>query len=94
MFNRFIVLIPMIVCLVGCHGSKSMNGLNEHKESPIGYPNVTEYGNDEFFYLVDNNTGVVYLKYESGYLCGLTVMTHENGQPITIDELKKWYEEQ
>ena len=45
MFKRFIVLVMMIVCLVGCHGSKSINGLNEHKESPIGYPNVTEYGN-------------------------------------------------
>ena len=84
----------MIVCLMGCHGSKPMNGLNGHKESPIGYPNVTEYGNDGYFYLVDNNTGVVYLKYDGGYHCGLTVMTHKNGQPITIDELKKWYEEQ
>ena len=83
----------MIVCLVGCHGSKPVDGLNGHKESPIGYPNVTEYGNDGFFYLVDNNTGVVYLKYEGGNFCGLTVMTHKNGQPITIDELKKWYEE-
>ena len=94
MFKRFAVLILMIICLMGCHGSKPMDGLNGHEESPIGYPNVTEYGNDGYFYLVDNNTGVVYLKYDGRYHCGLTVMTHKNGQPITIDELKKWYEEQ
>ena len=89
MFKRFIVLILMIVCLVGCHGSKPANGLNGHKESPIGYPNITTYGNDRFLYVVDENTNVVYLVYNGLYQYGMSVMLDENGNVITVDKLRE-----
>ena len=78
----------MIVCLVGCHGSKSRNGLNGYKGSPIGYPNITTYGNDKFLYVVDENTNVVYLVYNGMYQYGMSVMLDENGDVITVDKLK------
>ena len=78
----------MIVCLMGCHGSKPRNGLNEYKESPIGYPNITTYGNDKFLYVVDENTNVVYLVYNGSYQYGMSVMFDENGDVITVDKLK------
>ena len=77
----------LIVSLTGCHGVKAKNGLEEDY-SPIGYPNVTEYGDSVYFYIVDNNTGVVYLSYRDGYRQGITVMLDENGDPITVDDLK------
>ena len=87
MFKRFLILALLIVSLTGCHGVKAKEGLEEGY-SPIGYPNVTEYGNIGYFYIVDNNTGVVYLCYGDGYRCGITVMLDENGDPITVDDLK------
>lgn len=87
MFKRFLILALLIVSLTGCHGVKAKEGLEEGY-SPIGYPNVTEYGNIGYFYIVDNNTGVVYLSYKGGYRQGITVMLDENGDPITVDDLK------
>jgi len=87
MFKRFLILALLIVSLTGCHGVKAKEGLEEGY-SPIGYPNVTEYGDSKYYYIVDNNTGVVYLCYMYGYMCGITVMLDENGDPITVDDLK------
>lgn len=87
MFKRFLILALLIVSLTGCHGVTVKNGLEEDY-SPIGYPNVTEYGDSVYFYIVDNNTGVVYLSYRDGYRQGITVMLDENGDPITVDDLK------
>ena len=59
MFKKIITMILLVVCLAGCgtYGSKANKG-NKDEYSPIGYPNVTEYGTGNYHYVVDNNTGV------------------------------------
>ena len=89
MFKKILTIILLVVCLVGCgiYGSKANKG-NKDEYSPIGYPNVTEYGNGNYHYVVDNNTGVVYLRERDGYHAALSVMFDENGDVITVDKLK------
>lgn len=79
----------LVVCLAGCgiYGSKANKG-NKGEYSPIGYPNVTEYGTGNYHYVVDNNTGVVYLRERDGYHDALSVMFDENGNVITVDKLR------
>lgn len=60
--------------------------------SIIGSPNITQYAKDgmtnNYFYVVDNNTNVVYLQFVGGYKGGITVMLNADGTPITVDQLK------
>ena len=55
-------------------------------------PNVIEIGDysgatDGYFYLVDKNTGVVYLCYQGTYRRAITVMLNTDGTPITAEQL-------
>ena len=50
-------------------------------------PDLTAYGNGNYFYLVDNRTGVVYLEYSFGRQCGISVMLNPDGSPVTRDQL-------
>lgn len=89
MFKRVIAIVLLIACISGCgYGHKANKGYKD-EYSPIGYPNVTTYGNDNFFYVVDENTGVVYLEYSGAYQCGMSVMFDENGNVITVDKLRE-----
>lgn len=92
MFKRIIAIVLLIFCISGCgYGSKANVG-NRKDCSPIGYPNVTKYGTENYYYVVDENTGVVYLEYNSGmYRGGLSVMFDENGEVLTFDKLKERY---
>lgn len=61
--------------------------------SIIGSPDITQYAKDsttvyKYFYVVDNNTNVVYLQFFGGYNAGITVMLNADGTPITVDQLK------
>ena len=61
--------------------------------SIIGSPDITQYAEDgttvyKYFYVVDNNTNVVYLQFVGGYKGGITVMLNADGTPITVDQLK------
>lgn len=89
MFKKTIVIILLVVCLAGCgiYGSKANKG-NKDEYSPIGYPNVTEYGTGNYYYVVDNNTGVVYLRERDGYHAALSVMFDQNSNVITVDKLR------
>ena len=94
MFKKIITMILLVVCLAGCgtYGSKA-NKAYKDGYSPIGYPNVTEYGSGNYYYVVDNNTGVVYLRERDGYHAALSVMFDENGNVITVDKLKNGKEQ-
>lgn len=90
MFKKIITMILLVVCLTGCgiYGSKANKGYKDGY-SPIGYPNITTYGNDKFLYVVDENTNVVYLVYNGTYQYGMSVMLDENGNVITVDKLRE-----
>ena len=72
----------------GC--DKGTDGRLENS-SIIGNPNVTQYAKDEdiykYFYVVDNNTNVVYLQFSGFRRAGITVMLNADGTPITVDQL-------
>ena len=53
MFKRIIAIVLLISCISGCgfYGRKANKGY-EDGYSPIGYPNITTYGNDKFLYVV------------------------------------------
>ena len=53
----------------------------------VDHPNVTVYGSGLYTYVVDENTGVVYLQYDGGRKCGLSVMLNQDGTPVTRDQL-------
>ena len=54
-------------------------------------PNIVEIGdkswNAGYFYIVDKNTGVVYLGYDSNYRFGITPVLNADGTPITAKQL-------
>lgn len=48
----------------------------------------TSYGSDSgYSYLVDNETGIVYLIYRGTYGVGLAPRIHEDGRPYTAEEM-------
>ena len=48
----------------------------------------TSFGSDSgYSYLVDNETGIVYLIYRGTYGVGLTPRIHEDGRPYTTEEM-------
>ena len=55
-------------------------------------PNITRYGyfssvSESFVYLVDNNTGVVYLEYDSAKRHAISVMLNADGTPVTAEQI-------
>ena len=55
-------------------------------------PNITRYGNfsavsESYVYLVDNNTGVVYLEYDGAKRHAISVMLNADGTPVTAEQL-------
>lgn len=87
-----LVLITVMITSIlnGC--STGNTGVASAERNIQGvYPNVIEIGdanNDNgYFYLVDKNTGVVYLGYDAVYRRAITVMLNADGTPITADQL-------
>lgn len=53
-------------------------------------PNIlstSNLGSEDYFYIVDKNTGVVYLGYEGYRRYGLSVMLNPDGTPVTAEQL-------
>lgn len=57
-------------------------------------PNILSTSNlsdGDYFYVVDKNTGVVYLCYTSVYRYGMSVMFNRDGTPVTAEQLEIKY---
>lgn len=92
--KKIIVLAILILCLVGCGDSKpgryksspaDVQTLEDYKELDLVSNNERDYG---YSYLVDKNTGVVYLEYHGYYKYGITVMFNADGTIMTEDDIK------
>jgi len=83
----FIVLVLIVFGIFYLFTHSGDGALQTREASGDITPNVTRYGNNNYFYLVDNNTGVVYLEYSSYYQHGITVMLNADGTPVTKDQL-------
>lgn len=90
--KRLIITLSVlaIVLLTGCKGQAQADYGNTE-----GYelPNVTrilEPNNDvEYNYLIDNNTGVVYLECDGPSRHAISVMFNADGTVMTEDDIKE-----
>lgn len=81
-------MLGVLLLTVCCGFSNNNNSMQEKKSQGVK-PNIYETGLSSacYSYIVDKNTGVVYLYYEGNNRAGLTVMVNTDGTPITADQL-------
>lgn len=86
---KIIICLVIVAMLVGCKPDTS---------SPVMEPSngirpcMREYSNrelvgDRYWYVVDENTGVVYIRFSASYEGGITPALNADGTPITRDQL-------
>lgn len=89
-----LVFILMIFLLTSC--GENLNGLNvssaDKDYSSMVTPNILECGDDRtgggiYYYIIDKNTGVVYLAHDEYERHGITLMVNRDGSPITAEQL-------
>lgn len=90
--KKFLLMVAMTCVLTSCSTSNiDVNG--NTNEDLIPTPNLliseaTSVGNKQLYtYVIDKNTGVVYLGYDSAYRHALTVMLDTDGKPVTAKQL-------
>ncbi len=81
--KRFLLIAIMACILASCSPSNvDTNG------DLISKPKLLTLEDDRCYtYIVDKNTGVVYLEYDSYHRHALTVMLNTDGTPITAEQL-------
>lgn len=81
--KKFLLMVTMACVLTSCSPSNvDTNG------DLIPRPKLLTLEDDEHYkYIVDKNTGVVYLEYDGYYRHALTVMLNADGTPITAEQL-------
>lgn len=83
--------VMLSLLLSGC--AKNANKSDEDISSGIT-PNILSTSNlddGKYFYIVDKNTGVVYLCYDGFRKYGMSVMLNRDGTPITAEQLEIKY---
>lgn len=79
-----------IIFLIGCKGQAQANyGNTEDYKLPNLTRIVSPYNVERYNYLIDNNTGVVYLEYDTTYAHTVTVMFNADGTVMTEKDIKK-----
>ena len=92
-FYVFILAVVLFVCLSLSACAKN-NGVSRggESESDMPVPQMVSLATGELLedyeYIIDTNTGVVYLKYQQFNRYGITVMLNPDGTPITAEQLK------
>ena len=85
-----ICLTAMLFTLTGCKEGQSTS--TPGYSSEYNAPDVLCIAKDtdlyDYFYVIDNNTGVVYLQFSGFRRAGITVALNADGTPITIDQIK------
>lgn len=97
--KRIVIALFALMLLVGCGGNSA--GANRDFSSGIK-PNILECGSSgadgggSYYYIVDMNTGVVYLSYDGYRRHAISVMLNADGSPVTAEQLGidyKWEQE-
>ena len=85
-----ICLMTMLFMLTGCEEGQSTSTTGYSSEYNV--PDISSLAKDtglyNYFYVVDNNTGVVYLQFSGYRRAGITAALNADGTPITIDQIK------
>lgn len=91
-----ICLTAMLFMLTGCEEGQSKS--TQAYSSEYIVPDVSILAKDEgaykYYYVLDNNTGVVYLQFSYYNLAGITVALNADGTPLTIDQIKRKNEDE
>ena len=83
--------VMLSLLLSGC--IQNAKKADEDTSSGIA-PNIlstSNLGSEDYFYIVDKNTGVVYLGYSSVHRYGISVMLNRDGSPVTAEQLEIKY---
>ena len=90
-YPKVLALLAIPFILSGC----AKNVSNPDRDTSSGItPNLlstSNLGNGDYFYIVDKNTGVVYLGYNSVHRYGISVMLNRDGTPVTAEQLEIEY---
>jgi hypothetical protein len=91
--KRFLLMVTMACILTSCSPS-NVDDVNKNiNENLIPTPNllmsktISMNNKEHYAYIVDKNTGVVYLGYAGVYRHDLTVMLNADGTPVTAEQL-------
>lgn len=90
--KRLIIILSVlaIVSLTGCEEQvRADYGNTEDYKLPNVTRIVSPWSDIGYNYLIDNNTGVVYLEYEGAYKHSITVMFNADGTVMTEKDIKK-----
>lgn len=83
----FIVILCLVFSACGTNASRpEKNFTSEITPDMIEY-GCTNVSGGVYYYMVDKNTGVVYLSYDGYRRHSITVMLNSDGTPITADQL-------
>ena len=83
--KKIILCAAICFLLMGCAGvSNGVRVVNDVKPKIVVCGNIST---PDFSYLVDKNTGVVYLWAHDGYNAGLSVMLNADGSVVTAEQL-------
>lgn len=87
----------VIMCIItafllsGCKEGQST--LTARYSSKYNIPDVSSLAKDtdsyDYFYVIDNNTGVVYLQFIGFRRAGITVALNADGTPVTVDQIAR-----
>jgi hypothetical protein len=82
--KRFLLMVTMACILTSCSPSNvDTNG--DLIPTPIILKSETDNG--RYTYIIDKNTGAVYLEYDGYRRRALTVMLNTDGTPLTAEQL-------
>jgi hypothetical protein len=91
--KKFLLMVTMACVLTSCSPS-NVDDVNKNiNENSIPTPNllmsktISMNNKEHYAYIVDKNTGVVYLGYDGVYRHDLTVMLNADGTPVTAEQL-------
>ena len=89
-------VLMMSLMLTGCRSSGTASAdmyINESNPTPkiVKLSDVDPGDRDKYFYIVDKNTGVVYLAYDGYRQFGLTAMINVDGSAVTAEQLDLEY---
>ena len=86
-----ICLTAMLFMLAGCKEGQSKS--TPRYSSEYNIPDISilakDVGSYNYFYVLDNKTGVIYLQFAYYNQAGITAALNADGTPITIDQLKR-----
>lgn len=83
--KKFLVIILCALLLSGCGEGITKADINIQEKN---MPNLVRLGYGRgYYYIIDKNTGVVYLYHQDGYAAAMTVMLNADGTPVTAEQL-------